>query len=709
MALSLNRLNSRQREAVLHGEGPLLILAGAGSGKTSTMTYRIAHLIAERKVPGTAILGLSFTNKAARELRDRVRAMLATAGVTSAGQGVTITTFHSLCVRLLRRDAVKLGFQPGFSIADESDQQDILKDVFRRVNIDDRKFDLDVVRFQIGQAKSQLLSPEAAAAWFFDDRRKLSPAYAEACAAAFPQYQDQLRALNAMDFDDLLYLGVRLLRDADAVRAHYNERFRHILVDEYQDTNPTQFELLRLLTQKRQNLCVVGDDDQSIYSWRGADSAHILEFAHQFAGARTITLDQNYRSTAKILDAANRVISQNAKRHPKQLWSDKGEGHLLTEIITEDDRAEAEVVATEIETRSREQNRPWGHFAVLYRSNAQSRTFEEALRRHRIPYKIVGGMSFLDRKEVKDTLSYWRVIANARDDASLRRIVNWPARGIGRTTIEAVGNAAFARGQPFFEAMGDPALPTGKTAAAIAGFRQLITGLQAELAATPATAAGLAEWARASLTKVGIKRGLEEECRDDPALLARRLENVEELVHSIGQLEIDAAEWDRPPTPAELLQDFLQRMTLDVQEREESEEKNEKDDPVHQVTLLTLHGAKGLEFPIVFMVGMEEGFLPHRRTIEEALDYSEERRLCYVGITRAKEKLFLTRARHRIRYGKPVPRTRSRFIEEIPKELLETEDRSHGPDASDSAEAREKHETAVKNHLAGIKALLART
>jgi superfamily I DNA/RNA helicase len=450
---------------------------------------------------------------------------------------------------------------------------------------------------------------------------------------------------------------------------------------------------------------VVGDDDQSIYSWRGADPTHILEFSRHYPEARTITLDQNYRSTSSILDAANAVIANNSKRHAKKLWSDRGTGTPLLEVITEDDRGEAEFVAKEIFSQATEQNRPWKHFAILYRSNAQSRIFEEALRRHRIPYKIVGGMSFLDRKEVKDVLSYWRLIVNHKDDASLRRVLNWPARGIGKTTAETLYTKAFQNELSIFDTLSDSSLATQKNQAALLGFRDLISELKAKLVAIEPTPEGLANWGRHCLERIGAKKAVEEET-DDPVQFARKWENVEELVHSLGQIDKEELE-EHAADPTMVLQEFLNRMTLEAQDEEDDDSKNKESD-ANQVTLLTLHGAKGLEYPIVFLVGLEEGLLPHKRTIEEATDFSEERRLCYVGITRAKDHLFLTRARNRIRYGKPVPRYRSRFMNEIPAELLTSRDESHGPDKTDSAEARQAHEQNVLNHLASIRAMLSK-
>lgn len=714
MALPLTLLNSRQREAVLHSFGPLLILAGAGSGKTSTMAYRIAHLITERNVPASDILGLSFTNKAAKELKERVTKLVTKSAGYRATRGLVITTFHSLCARVLRVHAARLGFQTNFTILDQNDQVDVLRQVLKNIKIDERRFEPELILFEIGQAKNRFLTSEQAEEYFSESGR-LSQDYALAASAAFPRYQEHLRVLNAMDFDDLIFHTVRLLEEHTEVRDQYGFRFRHILVDEYQDTNPAQFKILKLLTEKQQNLCVVGDDDQSIYAWRGADPAHILGFTRQFPDAKTIALDQNYRSTSRILEAANSVIEKNKNRFPKKLWSDRGQGSPLNEVIVEEDRGESEFVAEQILSQSTENSRPWKDFAILYRSNAQSRVFEEALRRRAIPYKIVGGLSFLARKEVKDVLSYWRLAVNPKDDASLRRIINWPARGIGKSSIETLGSQAFSESVSFFEILGAAPKWIPKTAGAVLGFRNLIIELQTKLQAIVSTpevpmSQAMVVWAQASLERIQSKKAILEES-DDPVQAARKWDNVEELVHSIGQYKGDTqTETTEDGSPAsvttgvDFMRDFLNLMTLQAQDAEKDEDKKDKDGK-NEVTLLTLHGAKGLEYPVVFMVGMEEGFLPHRRTLEELTDLSEERRLCYVGITRAKDHLYLIRAKNRIRYGKPVPRSPSRFLEEVPKDLLLRNDQSTTPDFS-SKEAEEAHEGRVKNYLAEIRANL---
>ena len=704
--MNLSRLNSRQREAVLHGEGPLLVLAGAGSGKTSTMAYRIAHLIAVRKIPARAILGLSFTNKAAGELKERVIGLVTQTSGVEALKDLTVSTFHSLCVRILRAYGHHLGFHSNFTIMDSSDQRDILKQVFKNVKIDDRKFDLDRILFEIGQAKGKFLGPDQAQEYFLNEGGRLPGDYGIAAASSYLHYQSQLKAQNAMDFDDLLFNAVTVLENFRDVREHYNRRFKYVLVDEYQDTNPAQFRLLRLLTEAQQNLCVVGDDDQSIYAWRGADPRHILEFTQQFSGARTITLDQNYRSTTTILDAANHVISNNKHRHPKRLWSDRGQGEPIQEAILADDREEARYVAEEIFRLAKEQNRSWSEFAVLYRSNTQGRLFEESLRLLRVPYKIVGGYSFLERKEVKNTLAYWRLACNPDDDASLRRVLNWPARGFGKTTIEALGNEAFASGQSIYRTLQRAGEFVPRAAASATQFVNLMEAARSELSALGQNSGSedLVRWAQRWVEKFNLKKGIEEDS-DEPAQVARKWENVEELLHALGQLrakDLVLEEGDAGNFGIRVLREFLARMILDVQDAEDKEK--EADEIKDQVTLLTLHGAKGLEYPVVFLVGAEDGLLPHQRTLDEQTDLGEERRLCYVGITRARDYLLLTRAKNRIRYGKPVARYRSRFLAEIPSGMILSRDESNAGGAIFDKKAREDHENKVKNYLAEIRA-----
>lgn len=709
MPINLNRLNPPQREAVCHHQGPLLILAGAGSGKTSTMTYRIAYLISEKKIPPSAILGLSFTNKAASELKERVKKLVSEVTGKAGTRDLTISTFHSLCVRILRAHGKKLGFRSDFSILDENDQKDLLRQIMKNIHIDERKFDLDRILFEIGQAKNRFLPPSKAEEFFLESGR-LKSDYGIATASSYTRYQEQLRVLNSMDFDDLLFNAVQLLEEHEEVREYYNNKFKYILVDEYQDTNPSQFRLLHLLTRKQQNICVVGDDDQSIYAWRGADPSHILHFSEHFPNAKTILLDQNYRSTNTILTVANQVIKNNRHRHSKKLWSERGEGEPLMEIQLENDREEAKFVAEEIFKMNLELKKLWKDFAILYRSNSQSRVFEEQLRILRVPYHLVGGYSFLERKEVKNTLAYWRVILNPNDDASFRRILNWPSRGLGRTTLETLGNHAFQNHQSLFQALSQPSALSPKALPAALHFKETLMQLRVQLdtIAAPSLSGALPQllgWARGSIETLHLKKGVEEDS-DDPAQAARRWENVEELLHALGQISPEelfneshlSKGIDKHPGVM-LLREFIARMTLDPQDEEEEE------GPKNEVTLMTLHGAKGLEFPVVFMVGMEDGFLPHQRSIDTLGDLDEERRLCYVGITRAKDRLLLTRAKHRIRFGKEIPRIRSRFCDEIPKEFLIFKDETGSVDSFD-AKAREEHEIKVKNYLADIKGRL---
>ena len=712
--LNLSKLNERQKTAVLHGNGPLLVLAGAGSGKTSTMAHRIAHLIADRHVPASSILGLSFTKKAAEELKERVKTLVSRVSGSQATRGITITTFHSLCVRILRQNADRIGFSRNFTIMDANDQTDIVRQTLRHIKVDDRKFDPQRILFEIGQAKNRFLAPEEALE-FFQDIKRMPPDYGEIVAQVYPRYLEQLRLLDSMDFDDLLFRCVELLGSHDDVRAAANLKYRHILVDEYQDTNPSQFELLSHLTRQQQNLCVVGDDDQSIYGWRGADSQHILQFTHHFPSAKVITLDQNYRSTSTILEAANEVIANNKVRHAKKLWSDKGTGQPIQQLIAEEDRAEAEMVAREIMQLAQEeiaghtrQKRPWKDFAILYRSNPQSRLFEEALRLHHIPYKLVGALSFLDRKEIKDTLSYLRLIVNPKDDASLRRIINWPARGIGKTAIETLGAHAVQAGVPMFQALGEVVrLGPQKSAGAVLAFRDMIEGLRNSLQAVPLEPAAISNWTKGALERIGVRKALEEEW-EDPVEAAKRWENIDELINGMGQLKPEEllGEEEMQSGAASALsfvREYLSRLALEASD--EAEDKEKRDAEKDQVTLLTLHGAKGLEYPVVFMVGFEDGLIPHRRTIEEAQDYSEERRLCYVGITRAKEQLYITRTKTRIRYGKAVPRTPSRFLAEIPAHLYITRDESYTPDPNSKEEVK-RHEERVVSFLDQIRAQL---
>jgi DNA helicase-2/ATP-dependent DNA helicase PcrA len=712
--MDLSRLNPEQRKAVLHVEGPLLILAGAGSGKTNTMTHRIAYLISVKKVPPSQILGLSFTNKAATELKERVKNLIKKVAGERASKGLVISTFHSLCVRILREFAPLVGYTQTFSILDTSDQEGIIKEILKHINIDAKKFDPSWVLFQIGQAKNKFLTGENANR-FFDTLKGPKIAYDDysiALQSVFPRYQERLKLLNAMDFDDLLFNTVNLLEGHPEVREKLSKRFKYILVDEYQDTNPSQFRLLEALTSTHHNICVVGDDDQSIYAWRGADPTHILHFDQHFPGTKRIILDQNYRSTEMILKAANEVIAKNSKRFDKKLWSQKGHGAPVHMVAVEDDRAESQMVAEELmkkEEEARLNNVPpkWNRYAILYRSNAQSRIFEESLRLHHIPYKLVGSMSFLDRKEVKDVLCYWKLALNPNDDTAIRRIINWPARGIGKTTIEKINTHSAQQNISFYEAMNDHLVLQGLNEKAKSGLKSISSSLQElrngiqsinrenyhNLDGEFLQAVSL--WAKNSLEKLGIKEALIED-EEDPAKAQRRYESVEELANSIGMMDLPSFDPEKPTTGEQQMQEYLSSLVLNAKEEEDefNEDKN-------AVTLMTLHGSKGLEFPIVFLVGLEDGCLPHQRTIDEGTDLSEERRLFYVGITRAQEELYLVRAKNRVRYGKPIPRNPCRFLADIPNEIILERDESSTP-SFQSEEAQKRHEDEVANFFAEI-------
>ena len=727
--LDLSRLNPEQRSAVLHVDGPLLILAGAGSGKTNTMTHRIAYLISEKGIPAHRILGLSFTNKAATELKDRVKSLTSKVGGTRITKGLIVSTFHSLCVRILREYATRVGYTNTFSILDTKDQEGIVKEILRYIKIDEKKFDPSWVLFQIGQAKNKFLSGEAAAE-FFDTLKGPKVSYDEysiALQSVFPRYQERLKLLNAMDFDDLLYNAVTLLEQNPDVRESLSRRFQYILVDEYQDTNPSQFRLLQALTSTHSNICVVGDDDQSIYAWRGADPAHILHFDQHYPGTKKIILDQNYRSTNTILKAANEVIGKNTKRYPKSLWSAKGPGTPIHQVAVEDDRAETRMVTEEILKLADERAirdggeqpfRIWKDFAILYRSNAQSRIFEEALRLHQIPYKLVGSLSFLDRKEVKDTLCYWKLIVNPKDDTAIRRIINWPVRGIGKTAITQIHEFSVQNSLSFFESMSAHEVQAGMTERSKKGvqsFIHLILSLQEELQSISKAQfenqdtqflESISLWAKRSLERIGAKAALLSE-DEDTAKAQKRFENIEELANAIGMMEMNSIETENLPPEAVIsgplvLQQYLSQLVLDSKEDEKDKEDNQ-----NAITLMTLHGAKGLEFPIVFLVGLEDGCLPHQRTIDEGADLSEERRLFYVGITRAKDELFLVRAKNRVRYGKAIPRNPCRFLEDIPADLMLERDESSTPEFK-SEEAQKKHEEDVVNFFAEIQKRLKR-
>ncbi|MBK9035098.1 MAG: UvrD-helicase domain-containing protein [Myxococcales bacterium] len=724
MAVDTSKLNPPQRAAVIHGGGPLLVLAGAGSGKTRVITFRIAHLL-DLGIPPDAIAALTFTNKAAEEMRERIAHLL---GDRKTANKLTMGTFHSLGLQVLRSERKALGYPGGFTVYDASDQLGVIRAALREVKDfsrdGERRFDVKAILTRISLAKNSFIEPEAYQVREGDD-------YDAITAEVYPRYQAALRAYAAFDFDDLIVEPVRLMQRDAAVRDRWQGRFRFVLVDEYQDTNRAQVNLVRQLVARHHNLTVVGDDDQSIYAWRGADPANILGFADAFEGATVIKLEQNYRSTKTILDAANAVIGHNSDRHGKTLWSEHGPGELLTHAVAPDVETESKWVVQEIR-KLKEAGRKWQDIAILYRSNIQAKPLEDELRQLSVPYAMFGGQEFFERKEVKDVIAYLRVALNPRDELSLRRIVNYPARGIGPTTLErilaaarmqhatlidalrAIGGAADRPmpGDPA-EASLDPAVPdddddddpyerarlrraaaeargddadeplrsaVAVPATAASTFRgdgDLRPGARASVAGLiellDRLAAGLAGGQPVEATKqliedIGLYHDLREAAPSGSAA-QRRIDNVESLLTSLGKF---AAKSPGPKALAE----YLRKLSL--------ESNDEAEQTGDRVIMTTLHGAKGLEFPIVFLVGLEEELLPHARTLapqatdaldaDHASDVSEERRLAYVGITRAQRKLYLTRACQRISRGREMQRTPSRFLLEIPDELLEVKD-----------------------------------
>ncbi|MGH9558711.1 MAG: ATP-dependent helicase [Bryobacteraceae bacterium] len=639
---TLDGLNDRQREAVEHVEGPLLVLAGAGSGKTRVITQRIAHLMATHRVPGWAILAVTFTNKASAEMRERVQSLVA----DIPGDGPTVSTFHSFCVRLLRREgaplaAIRPGFTTRFNIYDDDDQIAILKSAYRQLGLDDKFMQHRAALSRISHSKSHKQSPE-------DLARAATDPLTTRLSAVYQRYEDRLREANALDFDDLLLEAVRLIAHDQATRERLNQRYEFVMVDESQDTNRSQYELMRLLTQARGNICVVGDEDQSIYGWRGANIRNILDFERDFPGAAIIRLEQNYRSTQNILEAANKVVAHNTERIGKSLWTESSAGEKITLYEAPDSENEALYIADTIENRL--SKNPGERIAVLYRTNAQSRQIEEALRRHGRKYVVVGGFSFYQRAEVKDVLAYLKILVNPQDSISLLRIVNVPARGIGRTTVEQIEQFALAHELPLWTALdrmlASHAFPA-RAETALAAFHRMMTALASEIENTPA-----ATILQAVLDQTGYRKMLEEEETEESRA---RLANLDELVNAAA----DAS------TRGEGIREFLDHAAL-VADADSADERA-------PVSLLTMHNAKGLEFPVVFIAGLEEGLFPHSRSIDSESSMEEERRLCYVGMTRAEKKLYLSWARFRRRYGggQPEASIPSRFLKEVPNALVE--------------------------------------
>ncbi|MCX7780669.1 MAG: DNA helicase PcrA [Negativicutes bacterium] len=642
MSFSFDKLNPAQEEAVRHINGPLLIVAGAGSGKTRVLTCRIAHLLAQGVNPYN-ILAITFTNKAAAEMKERVANM-----VGAVAKDIWLSTFHAFCAKFLRMEIEKFGgYNRNFVIYDAADALALIKSCLRELNLDEKHFPPAGIQNTISNAKNELI-----------DAREFSRAadnfHAVKTAEVFNLYEQKLQKANALDFDDLLMLAVRLLQTNDEVREKYQTKFKYILIDEYQDTNRAQYLLAKILAAKYRNLCVVGDADQSIYAWRGADIRNILDFERDYPEARVIKLEQNYRSTQTILDAANAVIEHNTNRKPKALWTENPQGEPITGYLAFDEKDEARFIADTIIKLNTVYRRPYGEVAVLYRTNAQSRAIEEAFLRCGIPYTVVGGVRFYDRKEIKDILAYLRVIFNPADDLALQRIINVPRRGIGDTTIGRLGEYAARHGLTLFDAVSNPDEVPGLTARAkrpLESLAELIFNLAAQRDVLPV---------KELIEKVMHESGYLAELENEGTTEAEgRIENLRELLTVAKEFAAEGVE--------DTLENFLSHVALvaDIDAAEIA---------VQRVTLMTLHSAKGLEFPYVFLAGMEEGIFPHARTLMSESDIEEERRLCYVGITRAQRKLFVTNARVRTIYGNSVMYPPSRFLQEMPRGLIEAYD-----------------------------------
>src|SRR5438309_295010 len=628
-------LNPAQREAVEHVEGPLLIFAGAGSGKTRVLTTRIANLIAKRKVWPDRLLAVTFTNKAAREMRERVGRLV------EGTDRMWVGTFHAMAVRMLRRDAELIGLPRSFTIFDDDDSRAAIRRVLDELRLDPKRNPPSMILGLISQAKNELLTPSSYPDRSFND---------EIVRRCFERYEELLVRSGGLDFDDLIVKVVHLLRSDEEARERWQDRFRYVLVDEYQDTNHAQYVLVNLIAAEHRNLAVVGDDDQSIYGFRGADVRNILDFQKDYPDAKVVRLEQNYRSTQPILDAAHHVIRHNPERAAKKLWTDRVGGEKVAASQLYNEVEEAEYVADEVERLRRREGRHYGDIAVLYRVNAQSRAFEDVFGRRRIPYRLVGGVRFWERREVKDLLAYLRLVQNPADTLSFARIANVPRRKLGQVSVDAVIAHAAETGETLLEVMAEPARIDGLPKTALAPIEHL----RAQLESLRATLGVL----RPSqlIDHVIEVTGLEAHFDDGTPQGDARIENMREVR---GLTE----EFDAHENPAQALEQFLTEITLrsDVDSYAEDEEG---------VTLITLHMVKGLEFPVVFMVGMEDGLLPHRRALDNEKEMPEERRLCYVGITRAQDRLYLTCAFRRHLYGQAQPGCPSRFLQEIPQALI---------------------------------------
>lgn len=641
----LTGMNDQQAEAVQTTEGPLLIMAGAGSGKTRVLTHRIAYLIDEKMINPWNILAITFTNKAAREMRERAVAL------NPATSETLIATFHSMCVRILRREADHIGYNRNFTIVDPGEQRTLMKRILKNLNLDPKKWNERAILGTISNAKNDLLDEIAY-------EHQAGDMYTQIVAKCYKAYQEELRRSEAMDFDDLIMMTLRLFDKNPDVLAYYQQRYQYIHVDEYQDTNHAQYQLVKLLASRFKNICVVGDADQSIYGWRGADMQNILDFEKDYPEAKVVLLEENYRSTKKILQAANEVIKNNRNRRPKKLWTQNDEGEQIVYYRANDERDEAVFVASTIDNIVREKVKNFKDFAVLYRTNAQSRTIEEALLKSNIPYTMVGGTKFYSRKEIRDVISYLNLIANTSDNISFERVVNEPKRGVGPGTLEKLRNFAYEQNMSLLYASANIILSPikGKAAQGVYDFANMILNLRDQLDGLSIT-----DTVEAILDKSGYLDALSMQQTLESQ---SRIENIEEFMSVTKNFDETNTDGTEDETGIDRLGRFLNDLAL-IADTDDGEAE------AAEVTLMTLHAAKGLEFPVVFLIGMEEGVFPLSRASEEPDELEEERRLAYVGITRAEEILFLTNANTRTLFGKTGYNRPSRFLREISDDLLQ--------------------------------------
>ena len=638
MSEILDKLNDKQREAASYTDGPLLILAGAGSGKTRVLTYKIAYLLEQNIVKPWEILAITFTNKAAREMKERVLSL-----VEENANDIWLGTFHSICVRILKREIHALGYTRDFNIFDELDKTKLIKDILKRMNLDEKQYAPSFIGYEISRAKDEMKGPDKYLMEVTGDYRR------EKVAEIYKVYQNDLKKNNAIDFDDIIMLTVQIFLNDSETLKYYQNKFKYILVDEYQDTNKTQFLLISLLSASHGNICVVGDESQSIYGFRGADISNILNFEKEFPNAKILKLEENYRSTNVILDAANNVIKNNKSKIEKNLWTENEDGKKITYKTLQNEYEEVEYITENIDDICRKEKKTYSDFAILFRTNAQSRVLEEVFLRSGIPYRLIGGLKFYSRKEIKDLSSYLKLVHNPNDNIALKRIINEPKRGIGETAVLKLEQIANEKQISIFEAIKDSNNLVGiRSAGNIIMFRDMIQDIISKKD----------ELKVSELMKEILKQSGYEEMltQDDTKENQNRLENLAEYIGVAMEFENENAENG--------LGEFLdsQALVSDVDKLEEGDEA---------VTLMTMHSAKGLEFPVVFLVGMEDGLFPSKRSIDEDESVEEERRLCYVGITRAKEQLFLTNASKRTLYGSTTFTMPSRFLDEIPQELFD--------------------------------------